>query len=57
MRIGRKNQRKSFENLPFVQERNMCKVAAKGCLLQRLVFLRVSEFICSRTLESALRAS
>jgi hypothetical protein len=51
---GNKNQGKSFENLPFVHERSMCKVAVKEYLLQKLVFLRVSEFLCSRTLEMCL---
>jgi hypothetical protein len=54
MRIGSKNQGKSFENLSFVQERSMCKISVKGYLLQRLVFLRVSEIICSRTLETCI---
>jgi hypothetical protein len=54
MRIGSKNQSKSFENLPFIQEGSMCKVVVKVCLLQRLVLLRVSQIICPSTLKRCL---
>jgi hypothetical protein len=51
IRVGSKNLGKSFENLPFVQERSMCKVVIKGCLVHRLVFSRISQVICTRILE------
>jgi hypothetical protein len=56
MRIGSKDQGKSFKNFPFVLERSMCKFVVKGCLLQRIVFLRVSQVICTRIFKRCLES-
>jgi hypothetical protein len=56
MRIESKNRAKVLKTCLLFRKEGCVKfsqgvVAAKGWLLQRLLFLRVSKFICTRMLE------